>query len=234
MHFVGRGTSTDEEAYTRLVGILRDGWLLSHEARQRGERTEDSTALQMNPTARLSGNERFLPEMICFADIPEHALGVHVGKYKRFGLALSKAFLAPKGARPVLYVPNKAKTQPLAKYDDIQEDWDELADVFPIEVDPRFGGTTRSGEHGTPDLGEAPAQRIADWVGHDLLSYVKFYDSSLPDDHPNNYYMEREWRSVRSVQFTSIDVTRVYVAAGYDSRLEADVPDVAGKTFGLP
>lgn len=229
-HFVGRTASSEEEAYSRLLTIIRDGWLLPHNARLRGQRDENTSAFEMRPALRLSSNDRFVPEMVCFADIPDDDLRIHASKYGRFGLALPKAFLAPKGARPVLYVPHQAKTQPLARYDDIREDWDELAHRFPLEVDPKFGGRTLSEVTARDPLeGEAPAERIADWVSHDLLAYVKFFDAGLPDDHEDNFYMEREWRSARSINFSLGDVARVYVATGFEDRIRTDEPALGGR-----
>jgi hypothetical protein len=215
MHFVGRTAASDHDALERLIAIVTDGWLLSQNARVRGDRDENGAVFGLTPTAPLSGNDRYVPEMICFADIPAETLSIHTAKYGRFGLAFRKSFLIPKGARPVCYVPLGARTQPLARYDDIAEDWDELAEHFELEVNPLFGGTTRSGEHGSPELGEAPAARIANWIGHDLLAFMKFFDPTLPDDDADNYYMEREWRCVRSIQFELDDIAYVFVAAGF-------------------
>jgi hypothetical protein len=234
VHFVGRTAASDEAAYERVVTIVQDGWLLSHNARKRDQRNENIAAFELRPAASLNSNDRYIPEMICFADIPTDALRVHTPKYGRFGLGFNKRFLIPKGARPVYYVPRGAKTQPMAKYDEIAEDWDELAELFVLEVDPRFGGTTRSGQHGSADIGEAPAGRIADWVGHDWLAHVKFFDPNLPEDHADNYYMEREWRCVRSIRFGLSDVTSVFVAPGFGPRLAKRFPTLAARVHELP
>jgi Putative abortive phage resistance protein AbiGi, antitoxin len=232
VHFVGRSAVSDDAAFDRLITIINDGWLLSQNARLRDDRDEDATSFELHPGEPLSGNDRYIPEMICFADIPEEALQIHTGKYKRFGLAFRKEFLIPKGARPVYYIPRTAKTQPLAKYDDIAEDWDDLADVFAKEVDPLFGGRTLS-EHGSREVGEAPARRIADWVTDDILAFMKFFDPTLPDDDPDNYYMEREWRCVRSISFDMSDIAHVYVADGYRERLTHALPALAQRVREL-
>lgn len=161
---------------------------------------------------------------------PSH---IHTAKYRRCGLAFSKRFLTGKGARPVLYVPMGAKTQPMAKYEDVGEDWDELADLLPLEIDPAFEGTIRSGDQVSPEIGEGPATRIADWIEDDLLAFVKFFDPTLPEDHIDNYYMEREWRTVRNIQFRLSDVAGVYVAPGYATRLVTMSTDLAGKIAEL-
>ena len=54
----------------------------------------------------ISGDEAFKYEVVCFCDIPEADLGIHVRKYSRFGLGFKKAFLIEKGACPVFYVAN--------------------------------------------------------------------------------------------------------------------------------
>lgn len=227
VHFTGRTATSDVEAFNRLIRIIDDGWLLTPAAITIGDRNESVANFTLNPSVKLSSNQRYIPEMICFADIPEEALHIHTGKYKRFGLGFHKSFLVKKGARPVLYVPSEARTQPMAKYDDIGEDWDELADLFATEVNPAFGGTTHSGQHGSPDIGEPPARRIADWIEDDILGFVKFFDHGLSDDHQDNYYMEREWRTVRNIQFLRSDVARVYVAPGYGVNLSTQYPDLA-------
>jgi hypothetical protein len=38
-------------------------------------------------------------------------------------------------------IPHQAKTQPLARYDDIREDWDELAQIFPAAKGSRMVGS---------------------------------------------------------------------------------------------
>lgn len=218
-HFVGRTAASDDDALDRLVRIIDDGWLLSHNARVRDDRDEDAATFELGSARRLSQNDRYVPEMICFADIPVEALDIHTAKYSRFGLSFKKSFLIAKGARPVYYVPIGAKTQPTAKYDDIAEDWDDLANLFELEVNPLFGGATRSGEHGSPEIGESPTRRISDWISHDVLAYMKFFDPTLPENSSENYYMEREWRCVRNIKFALADIANVFVAAGYRKQL---------------
>jgi len=47
---------------------------------------------------------------------------------------------------------------------------------------------------------------------------MKFFDPSLAEDDPDNYYMEREWRSVRSVRFPHSAIARIYLAPGFGRR----------------
>lgn len=43
------------------------------------------------------------------------------------------------------------------------------------------------------------------------MAYVKLYDVNLPDSHPDNYYMEREWRSLKNVLFSICDIKTIYL-----------------------
>jgi hypothetical protein len=47
-------------------------------------------------------------QVVCFCDIPDTDLAIHVRKYSRFGLAFKKDFLIERGACPVFYVANES------------------------------------------------------------------------------------------------------------------------------
>lgn len=42
-------------------------------------------------------------------------------------------------------------------------------------------------------------------------AYVKLFDPTLAEDDPQNYYMEREWRSLNDVHFSLEDIVSVYL-----------------------
>jgi len=119
----------------------------------------------------------------------------------------------------------------MAMNDDLRKDWDDLVEVFQNEVDPLFGGRTLSEDFKAGY--DVPAMRIADWVVHELLAFMKFYNPALADDDPDNYYMEREWRTLRSVRFGVQDISRVYVASGFRQRLSAEFPQLEDKVHEL-
>ncbi len=102
-HFVGRGKS-EEEQYNLLVHkILKTGWLTypPHDpARPR--------SLSVDFSKPISADEALKYEVVCFCDIPESDLAIHVKKYSRFGLAFKKEFLIAKGACPVFYLANES------------------------------------------------------------------------------------------------------------------------------
>jgi hypothetical protein len=62
-----------------------------------------------------------------------------------------------------------------------------------------------------------------------LLGFVKAFDSRLPEEDVNNYYMEREWRVLGNVQFALADIERVIFPRAYAERFRRDIPDYMGQ-----
>lgn len=242
-HFVGRGQAPEQQ-YATLLQILRSGWLTHppHNPRISGN-------LSVNPTARLSRNDMYAPEVVCFCDIPLDDVGIHVGKYSAFGIAFPRHFIVQAGGAPVRYVPGSAKIRvmsdlpPLELAERIRQHGAEAAlDV--VTMAAHFDKTVREYHALMPHCQElvrqqeqlpgvqgtfrriVELQRFFDFY---VFSFVKFFDPDLPDDHPDNYYLEREWRVVGNVPFTLADVSHVLVPAAYERRLRADLPDLRGK-----
>ena len=64
------------------------------------------------------------------------------------------------------------------------------------------------------------------------MAYVKLYDATLPDDHPDNYYMEREWRSLGNINFTTDDIKTLYLPnKEYISKFIKEFPNYKGDIF---
>lgn len=68
---------------------------------------------------------------------------------------------------------------------------------------------------------EVQTRVLFDLIGH-VFAFTKFFDESLPEEHGDNFYMEREWRVAGFVQFELGDVQRVYVAPGFRDRVERE------------
>jgi hypothetical protein len=106
-HFVGRNLLSKPDCqFKLLVKILSDGWL-THPPHNPAL----GTALATYPTGCMSTNDVFVEQVVCFCDIPEVDLGIHINKYGPFGLAFRKEFLIAKGANPVFYVAKNSRIQ---------------------------------------------------------------------------------------------------------------------------
>jgi hypothetical protein len=164
--------------------------------------------------------------MACLADIPDDHLAVHVGKYGKFGIAITKASAMKQGARPVLYVPFGTDTGVFAVRPTIEEEWDEIVPVVEANIMRWSGaqlGSASEDEH----------ERISDWLEFGLLAYVKFFNPTLAEDDPDNYYMEREWRATTHVPFEFDDISAVYVPDGWQAVTRETFPSLDGRVVGL-
>lgn len=69
---------------------------------------------------------------------------------------------------------------------------------------------------------------------HHFLAFIKPFNSELPDDHPDNYYTEREWRKFCNLRFQPQEVKRVTVAREYTERFIKERPDYSNRVLALP
>ena len=223
-HFVGfRDPAGDARNWEVLETIVSRGEILAG-----GEHGAGAVVLERNLGQPLSSNDRYLPSMACLADIPEEELSVHIAKYGPFGLALPKAHLIPQGVRPVQYVPYGAESGVMAQLPRIEEEWDEVTGLIERNVLSSFGGKTGAAP------GSYEERRVEDWIEFGTLAYIKFFDPSLGPTDPNNFYMEREWRSHAGVEFKESDLTALYVGRGWSDKAVATFPALTDRIRELP
>jgi hypothetical protein len=86
-----------------LLHVLRTGWLTyaPHDPAQ-----ARTASLDFSRPISTDGVIKY--QVVCFCDIPDTDLAIHVQKYSKFGLAFKKEFLIERGACPVFYVANEA------------------------------------------------------------------------------------------------------------------------------
>jgi Putative abortive phage resistance protein AbiGi, antitoxin len=199
-------------------------------------------------SARLSQNQLVQFEIVCFCDIPLADLPLHCTKYSFFGLAFSKSFLVQKGASPVMYVPSSGTfSMTLREHHvpDLMLQYEELkmgtrADLFDeifsmhnrlglmrynqLEAELFSSGERDHIDRAVKDLRTMLLYQTA--VEAVLFGHLKFYDPSLPADHCDNYYMEREWRVNGWVPFSLGDIQRVLVPPQYVQRMWETYPEL--------
>ena len=209
-HFVGRSFrheyNAHEQQYRLLVDILRGGVL--------GKKS--GTGFVHRPEASFSDNAYYRTEMVCFSDIPVPDLGIHMGKFSRFGLAFNKSLLIKRGANPVFYVAKNS----VVKEGGQEVSRAELFDRFHERVWRFFG---QEGEAGCQD------REMMDFLAKQVFGYVKFYDNGLASDDDKNFYMEREWRVNGNLEFTLGEVRRVIFPERFARSFRQDVPEYFGE-----
>lgn len=233
-HFVGRGQASNEQ-YRLLVKILKDGWITHppHNPNIIGN-------LRVNATAKISQNEMYLPQMICFCDIPISDLSIHMKKYSPFGISFSKDFIVSAGGCPVFYVPRGAVVSSNHDFPpDFYKSWEKILKVEDTQV--LFDENTKEKyfdwivqEYNKMFSTHNP---VFDQVGPEIIhfldfhifSYIKFFDHSLPDEHDDNYYFEREWRIIGHLKFSFEDVRRIVIPEACARDFRKDCPEYYGQ-----
>ncbi len=225
-HFVGRNIRESQNAqYQLLLKILTSGWLLS--SSKINIREEDIprevTKLIFRSTINMSSvdiNEAFIPDVVCFADIPLADLQIHMKKYSLFGLSFKKEFLANKGASPVLYVSSEST--------DLTEKNNQLETIFRKELqnyldyERAFHKTlSPSRPHTSREESQIKFQRF---FLKRFLCFLKFWKVSKNDSDVENYYLEREWRVYGGINFVLDDVKRIIIPSQFSKLLRTDLP----------
>jgi len=207
IHFVGRGKDCKSQ-YQVLLEILRLGCLSNSEENAK-KPSGIITELEINGYAKISNNEMYVPQMVCFCDIPIKDLKIHISKYSKFGIAFSKAFIVKNGGMPVHYIPKQA---PESGHINKGQFYNDKAEKFMEYWDQSVGNIR--------DI-------VIDFKGFldfNVFSYVKFFDHTLSDSDPKNYYFEREWRILGNLKFNETDVKRVFIQKGFDDDFKKDCP----------
>jgi hypothetical protein len=243
-HFVGRGRSKDDQ-YELLSSILSDG-LLSHPPHRRNW----SGNLSVKFDAKISKNEMFNPEVVCFCDIPYADLPLHMKKYSHFGIAFKKEFIVGHGGSPVYYIPIISKIR-ISK----QTTFSGIAAIINSGGTPEIEfDTITLGDHFDAMLKEYQSlmlmcqslvsktttslaiatdlSRLTEldmFLSFRVFSYIKFFDPTLADDHQDNFYFEREWRVVGNVEFSLEDVVRIIIPKEFAERFRDDFPKYYGE-----
>jgi len=230
-HFVGREEPINhEQNYCTLLKVLSSG-RISYRPYENLDGWGE-VAVRFDWSKSLFNQDLIVPTVTCFADIPFEALGIHTKKYGQFGIGFEKQYVLFYGARPVMYIPyspsDRFHPSPYGRH--LVEDVEQTFRSF-VEAQEKICAGRSIPE--TRYLG-APAQsaehavsQMHSMFGKDFLAFVKAFDCTLPDDHLENYYMEREWRKYQYLRFGPDQVRKVVVAPGFGARAKNDFPGYA-------
>lgn len=223
-HLVGHGRPLEDRTNLATLRAI----LASMEIRTNrvGEYRGGKT-LSIDPKRGCVDGEPIAQTVSCFCDIPFDSLALHRSKYGRFGVGLTRSIVAEWGGRPVIYIP---KVSP----DSFQTNntfcervltvWDGLQTFFP----DRPTSSIRV-------IGAAPTSQIEaiDMVESELeemLAFVKTFDVDLPIEHPENYYMEREWRRFGNLPL-EMPLREIIAPEDCIEALRNDFPQLCHLTF---
>lgn len=245
IHFVGRSAQTLDAQFATLRAILESCELRARylpagfqgENLHEAKRVDPEFGLQKPGDLREGPVNSSIPGSLmsgtqvsgcglCFCDIPILDLGIHMSHYSPFGISFRKSFVAANGATPVFYVardaivgdPSRDQQEPLAGVMDMLG-----KDLFFLRDSFMMGGG--------PDVPDASRKPL--WIltalDRRVLAMVKGFNAVTVTDDDQNYYMEREWRMLRSLIFTLEDVYRIVLPEAYAKRFREAFPSYVGQ-----
>lgn len=183
----GRHPQDDEANLATLRAILTS---MEIRTNQVGEHAGGMT-LSINPVSGCIDGEPIAQTVTCYCDIPFDSLKLHTSKYGRFGVGLDRSIVAEWGGRPVIYIPHVSRNSTVGNNtfcERVLTAWKGLHMLFPDRPSSstRIEGVDPKSAMEAVDLAESELEK--------MLAFVKRFEVDLPIDHPQNYYMEREWR----------------------------------------
>lgn len=171
----------------------------------------------------------FNPNCVCFADIPETELKIHINKCSRFGIAFNKSFLIEKGANPVFYIEENSTIYKndisfSEKYNSINrvDYYQEYCSKTNWYFLSKYLSNCNS------DVEYQDTMEIWNFLIN-LFSHFKVWNNNLEDNDPDNYYFEREWRATNNINFQSSDVVKIIIPEKCVKQFKTDFPEYIDK-----
>lgn len=230
-HFVGRSTLNDpQQTYDILLKILDDK-CISHHPHTPGW---GKVQYKRDLSKKLITEDLIVPTVTCYCDIPFQSLGIHMSKYGRFALSFRRDFVLQYGARPVIYVPYN------------QLDWMAAHGGTNVlgEIEAKYKGHHKlvvpkiDKDELKPNLLTSEPTNFSQAVDNltsvlelHILAFIKPFNTELPEDHSENYYMEREWRKYGNLLFEPSNVESVIVDDAFVDRIKQERPVYANKVI---
>ena len=218
-HFIGKALEDDNQRYELLINILKS-CLLTYKPGV----SASSRHLSITPSASFINGGMYNQSCVCFCDIPLEDIAIHIIKYGPFGISFLKSSRPMRAATPVFYVANESALTASKKRN--------RAEYFTrgIKAWHTFKAALREG-HTNPKILELSNEFIVaeSFIEGAILSFLKPFNNTLPENDTDNYYMEREWRVLGIVKFALNDVHRVILPSGYATRFRNDLPVYTGQ-----
>ncbi|MGF7142370.1 hypothetical protein HNQ56_000788 [Anaerotaenia torta] len=258
IHFVGRSLPTDKDKFELLIKIIKSGKLFANMQ----DPDKPVVSMSANYSGERAGELFERIDCVCFCDIPDGALNIHTRKYGKFGIGFNKQYLASKGAHPVMYIPINYDIKEISETDlpkNPIEYFNTLSKQYPSTMQ-FLTMVNQCYQPFTVPLETFMRSDYAPYVSlmnndtikdiHDnkfhqilfgqmmaftgLLSYIKLFDINLSQDDEKNYYMEREWRILRSVEFSLDNIDVLYLPSkSYEKYFMDEFPDYKGIFYSV-
>jgi hypothetical protein len=153
---------------------------------------------------------------------------------------VTRAQLIPPNSEPMKDEPldYTARSIPLGElFDYAEQGYDDL--INPLVWDLKMSNINNDrtfADSKREEKKQLQLQRFYGWpdawsefLRNHVFPFLKFFDSSLPDNDPDNYYFEREWRLIGVLHFDLADVERVLLPRAFGERFRREFPGYYGQ-----
>lgn len=219
-HFTGRPHPQDDQAnFDTLCKILRSMTVRACEV----EGSRNGIRIRRDPSRGVLNGEPIEQNVACLCDIPGSGWEFHARRYGRFGLGVCRSTVVKMGARPVIYVPVSEAVgetwaeRHLAEASTVLDGLERFAAEPPLEQLRVVGAPAI-------DIDDAMHEALG-LIEKDYLAFVKFWNVDLPDDHEENFYLEREWRKFGDLRLASC-LREIVAPVEYHAELKAIVEEL--------
>jgi len=205
-HFVGRSKENDNERFDLLKNIIEGKTLIANLS----EPENPQSYFQRGDNCKNVGEVFSKCDCVCFCDIPDHALSIHINKYSYFGLGFNKEFIAAQGARPVMYVP---KNYPIIERTDGKHNAQSASPRNPNEYFPYILSIVCN----LPVLMEMccdPELLKKKFYDSGLTQHLNLFDNQVTGDTPeviyNNFVLQIDkhiFLNIKAEAFDALEVT---------------------------
>lgn len=197
-HFTGGPSPKDDRAnFDRLCAILRS---MTVRACKVGD-SHSGIRTRWDPGRSLLNGEPIEQNVACLCDLlPDH-WPFHARRYGKFGVGVCRSVAVQWGVRPAIYVPFSKKASGSWAHQHLGEVSTVLEGLERFSAEPP---AERSRVVGAPAVDVDDAMwEASSLIKREYLAFVKCWDVDLPDDHEENFYLEREWRKFGDLPLAS-------------------------------
>lgn len=230
-HFIGKGILKQEDQYKLLKKIIEEGWLSFYPH----DRNLSFGVTEINSMVTRKLEEMFNPNCVCFADIPLKELSFHSSKYGKFGIGFTRDFLVSKGANPVFYIEKNSvmyKNQS-GQNDPIKLTKEEYYQEYCSKTIWYFLMRYLNCQEGKATSEDLTIELSDTWeilkFLINIFSHLKPWNDRLSENDPDNFYYEREWRTLNNVNFALSDIKVICLPIKYIDQFKRDFPSYQGR-----
>jgi hypothetical protein len=217
-HFVGRADPNNHDRNFQTLKSVLESRCVTYSP---NDLSWGPVRHEVNWERSLLDESLVIPTITCYADIPKESLKIHMKKYGYFGLSIDRGYLVENYVRPVTYIPIYTADMLGISGRTLLKDIEAVCKGYEKHLRSNRSNEQRNNPR---SLGSIPidADETIDALSgtllKDFLGFIKPFNSELDIGHPDNFYLEREWRKLGNIKFDDNHVGTVVIEEHYKEK----------------